>query len=280
MKIDKKIAALIILVLISYTFLLRPQFAARNRIRAGLRRKEQVLEKCFSTEGILPTDAGVNKLRENLAKLERDFESEAGKIFHKPLREDVLPFEREKRPLYFRQTLAATSAELTAEAAKREARIPSSFGFSGNLPSEEEIMPLLNRLGLIRKFILAALDSGVNEITELRFIENVQSLQNPQTGRESARQNTGGEQALERTAGERRNVHRPDAALQAAYPDIDFVEEISFVVRLSCDTESLFRLLYVLQRDYSFYLIHNMQVMRNEDDLTVRIILSALYEKS
>ncbi len=280
MKIDKKIIVFIILVLISYTFLLRPQFAARNRMRDELRRKERVLNECFSPEGVLPTDDGVNRLEKSLLKLESDYESEAERLFHKPLPEDVLPFGKEKRPLYFRQALSATMAELTAEAGKRGVGIPSSFGFAGNLPAEEEIMPLLNRLGLVRKFILTALQSGVSEIAELRFVEKAQLGQSSSPGIESTQKKSGDEQALETAGVGRRDNQRPGAASYVVGLDVDFVEEYPFIVRLTCDTESLFSLLYALQKDYSFYLIHNIQVRRNEDNLTVHLILSALYEKT
>ena len=273
MKIDKKIIILAVLALISYTFLLKPQFVKRNKVKRMLRRKQQILANCFSVKGNLPTKESVSNLKQRNDKLKREYESTAGKIFHKTVSEDTLPFEKEKWPLYFRKTLFVTTAELIDEARKRNAKIPSSFGFTGNVPSEEEVIPLLNKLGLIRKFVLTALDCGVTEIVGLKLLQ-----EDSIPGKEFSKK-PGVEQSLEKAGRISGRKKQTEDARYAAAINADFIEECPFVVKLSCNTKSLFRLLYAFQKDYDFFLVQNIQVRENENRLTVDLLLSALYEK-
>ena len=273
MKVDKKIIVLTALALISYTFLLKPQLTKRNMVMFPLRRKERVLRDCFSAREKLPTEDAVKKLKESNDKLKTDYGNMAGKVFHQSVTEDTLPFEKEKWPLYFRKTLYVTRAELIAEAGRRNARIPASFGFASNIPSEEEVLSLLNRLGLIREFVLIALNSGVSEITILKFL-NEDSV--PGRGVQGK---SGQEQSLEQAG---RGVKAGGRTMPAGYStnmDTAFIREVPFIVKLSGDTEALFRLLYTLQKDYSFFLIKNIQVRKNRGNLTADLLLSALYEK-
>lgn len=270
MNVDKKIVALVILVLVSYTFLLKPQLTKRNKVMGELKTREQILTDCFSAKKKLPTESTVNKLSEGNNKLKKDYQSTARKIFHRTISEDTLPFEKEKWPLYFRKTLHVTTAELIAEAGKRNARIPSSLGFANNIPSEDDVIPLLNKLGLMREFILTALDSGVTEISGLKLLQ-----EDSRPGRQVSKKSEE-EQSLEKPG------QGPKGKRHSGYTinvDTGFIKECPFVVKLSCDTEALFKLLYAFQRDYSFFLIQNIQVGKNENRLTVDLLLSALYEK-
>ena len=274
MKVDKKIIALVILILVSYTFLLKPQFAKRSRVREELKTKEQILIDCFSAEGKLPTEDGVNRLKERNDKLRKDYESMAKEMFHHAISEGALPFEKEKWPLYFRKTLHVTMAELVTEAQRRNARIPSSFGFANSIPSEEEVISLLNKLGLIREFILTALDSGVTEIAGLKL------LQEDFTSGEKSSKKSGEEQSLEEAGQGSKKKKEAGNAIGIIDIGTSFIEECPFIVKLSCDTEALFKLLYTLQKDYNFYLIQNIQVKKNGEKLVVDLLLSALYEKA
>ena len=273
MKTDKKIIVLALLALISYTFLLKPQFMKRNKVKRVLGRKQQILADCFSVKENLPTEEAVNNLKQRNDKLKREYESTAGKMFHKTVSEDTLPFEKEKWPLYFRRTLFVTTVEMAAEARKKNAKIPSSFGFTGNVPSEDEVIPLLNKLGLVREFVLTALDCGVTEIAGLKLLqEDSAAARDISNGPE-------GEQSLEKISRISERKKQTEDAGYAAAINADFIEECQFVVKLSCDTESLFRLLYAFQKDYNFFLVQNIQVKRHENRLIVDLLLSALYEK-
>ena len=273
MTVDKKTITLIILVLISYVFLLRPQFAKRNKVVEELRTKKRILTECFSTREKLPTEDAVIRFRESNDKLKKDYQSMAREVFHQTISENTLPFEKEKWPLYFRKTLYVTTAELIAEARKRKAKIPSSFGFASNIPSEEEVIPLLNKLGLIRGFILTALNSGVTEITGLRLMQ-----EDSAQGKESPKKSEG-EQPLEQAGRSVKGKGKTQGIKSATNTDTGFIEEWTLIVKLSCDTKALFKLLHTFQKDYSFFLIKNIQVKRSEDRLIVDLLLSALYEK-
>lgn len=276
LNINKGIIIFLVLLVLAYIFLFKPLKAKEQELEEHLKERESLLIESLSLEEGLPSEDAIMRLRQSQENKALEYRLLAKRVFQQPVSSLSLPQEPEKLPLYFRKSLYYCFTELSRKAQEKGGSLPPSLGFSSELPKTEEVNLLLNRLGVVRRFILIALDSDTR-ILAIKPLLNKESQNAVRSTQDEKK-----EQALEdaKEESKKTTTKSQTIALSAGYSS--FVQEHSFLVKLRCSAGTLFRLFSNIQKERQFFLIKNIQIrqdLQRQGSIVVDLQLSGLLEK-
>lgn len=153
-------------ILVLYLVLVRPLVQQGVKtLESEIRQTVTHLEKYIPSdeEGLLPTKGVLKSLEKSVAQEKRNYAKL--KEFIDPERE-YLPEEVTEAGLFFIEQLHITTKRLKRQASTLKIEIPTSFGFSEDMPeSVEAVELLLKKLDLVDRLTTLLLEQNVREIS-------------------------------------------------------------------------------------------------------------------
>lgn len=146
-----------------------------------------------------------------------------------------------EKGVYFKERLYLVQKQLLAFAKTNNAVIPETVGFDDRLPTDEEVALMFTRLALVDETVRAMIDSGVKDVSVVKFIE----------------------------------AKRVRDAQEDEMPCV----AVSAQVELTCSAAVLKRVLYEIGNLNPFVIIDTIRVTRSKEQLAVQTVLTRLLYK-